>query len=101
MEFRIANAVVSENRFFLAEPKHLQLPDATLRMRLTEGKNRGFVLSVSSKSFVKNLQIGIENETVVFDDNYFDLNAGTTKRVGFISSLPKKTLLKNLRLRWV
>lgn len=101
MELQIANAVVSENRFFFAEPKHLQLPDVTLRTRLTEVKNRGFVLSVSSKSFVKNLQIDIDNETVVFDDNYFDLDAGTTKRVGFISSLPKKTLLKNLRLRWV
>ena len=97
----IDGELVSENRHFFVEPKHLQLTAANVRTRLTGGKSNEFLFAVTTRQFIKNIQIEIEGGNATLDDNYFDVDAGTSKMVKIVSELPKEKLLKNIRLRWL
>ena len=98
-ELTVNREQVSENRYFFVEPKHMQLPEASLRTRLSGGKDGEYVLTVTAKSFVKNVRIEVSEGEYRLDDNYFDIDAGVTKWIGVRSSLPKRELLKAIRLR--
>jgi beta-mannosidase len=92
---------VSENRFFFVEPKHLELPDAKIRTKLSGGKNNAYTLAISTNKFIKNVQIRIDGENVLLSDNYFDIDAGRSKTVTFTTSLSKTVLSRNISVRWL
>ena len=58
-------------------------------------RDRGDEIVVSAKAYAKSVEILNENEDLVLEDNYFDLNANE-KRVKVISGSTE-----NLRLRSV
>jgi len=90
--------LVSENRFFFLEPKHLQLPEADVRSRLMRLRDHNYVLSIRANTFVKNVQIVIDGADVLLDDNYFDIEPGGSKQVRFNSVLTLRELKKRIRL---
>ncbi|MBM2841050.1 MAG: beta-mannosidase [Bacteroidetes bacterium] len=100
-----AHGFSSEQRYFLLEPKHLLLPKAKLTTLLTTpltpGKDGEWKLKISSTHFAKNVRVEIRGEDVVFDDNYFDIDAGDTRVVRFKSSLTARELKKRLKLKWI
>jgi beta-mannosidase len=100
-ELWVDGLLISENRFFFVEPKHLQLSDAVIRTKLSTGKNQRYALTINSNKFVKNVQIRIDGEDAVLSDNYFDVDAGSSKTVTFSSYLKRKVLLKNITVRWL
>ncbi len=96
-----ADGLSSENRYFLHEPKHLHFPKAKVSRQLTDGGNGSFVLTLRANKFVKNVRVEIEGDDAVFDDNYLDIDAGSTKRLHFNSCLSVGELKRRIRLRWL
>jgi beta-mannosidase len=90
---------VSENRWFFEKPKHLRLPRPSISTTLRSIGESSFVLVLHAETFVKNVRLEIEGEDVVFGDNYFDIDAGESKEVSFISRLTADQLTQKLRLR--
>ena len=71
-------------------PKYFRYEDPELTCRV-----EGDEIVVSAKAYAKSVEILNENEDLVLEDNYFDLNANE-KRVKVISGSTE-----NLRLRSV
>ncbi len=71
--------VISENRLFFTEFKHLQLtePIITWHHQKEDGQH-AFVLKTDR--FVKNVYLTLEGHKGRFSENFFDLNAGETKK---------------------
>lgn len=93
--------LISENRFFFLEPKHLNLPKAKVQTdlkRIEEGK---FELTVRADKFLKYVFVEIEGEEPMFEDNYFDLDARESKRLVFDSRRPMNNLRKRLKFTWL
>ena len=90
-----------ENRFFFEEPKHLRLPRPRVTVTVRKNGPGPCVAIVKADKFVKNLCLEVEGEDVVFDDNYFDLDAGGSKEIRFFSGLAVEELKKKITLRWV
>ena len=76
------DAVVAERNCYLVYPKNLQLPNAQLDVTVTIDKEV-FCLEVKSDAFAKDVQLSAFPGEGSFSDNYFDLEAGVTKRVTF------------------
>jgi beta-mannosidase len=91
----------SENRLFFDEPKHLQLPKARVGITLRHLEKGYFALTTRASSFAKNVYAVVEGEDIVFDDNYFDIDAGRSKEVIFRSRNKISYLRRNLRIRWL
>ena len=94
-QFIAHGLIVSENRLFFVEPKYLRLPHVKIS---TSIKRENFLI-LRSSGFVKNVCIEIGRADLVFDDNYFDLDAGAEKKVHFISALSTSKLKRKIRLR--
>lgn len=97
----VDGAVVSENRYFLSEPKHLDLrPDAIRADLRADGENR-YRLTLRARRFAKNVSVEIVGEDVYWEDNFFDLDAGSTKTLQFTSAGSLRELRNRLRIRQV
>ena len=91
----------SENKFFFVEPKHMKLPKAKVTSSLRKITTDTFELKIGSNKYVKSVRVEIEGETIVFSDNYFDIDAGGAKRILFSSGLSPGQLKKRLKLKWL
>jgi beta-mannosidase len=98
---RVDNEVEAENRHFFAEPKHMLLPDPGLKTELREEEDGLYSASIHATNFVKDLRLDITDEDAVFEDNYVDIDAGTTKKVRFRSATSLKDLSDRLRVEWL
>ena len=93
--------LVSEQRYFLHEPKHLRFPKAKVSAQIASQKNGTYVITLKANAFVKNVRVEILGEDVDFDDNYFDLDARGVKKVAFCSKRNIAQLRRNLKVRWL
>ena len=93
------DVVLSENRHFLVEPKHMQQRVPSVEFQLTNTADSVHTITIASATLSKNLRIEIENEDVEVDDNFFDIDAGIPKVVRIISHLPQELIKERLRLR--
>ncbi len=91
--------VLSENRHFFVEPKHMQLPSSNVATQLTEDAGDNYTLTLTSSRLKKNVRIELENEEAEFGDNFFDIDAGIPRVVRVTSHLPKELIKEKLRLR--
>jgi beta-mannosidase len=66
--------LVSENRFFFDEPKHLILPSAKIDLKIHKADAYSYTLKLRSKVFVKSIVVSIEGIDADLSDNYFDLD---------------------------
>jgi beta-mannosidase len=97
----IDGVLASENRFFFEEPKHMQLPRPRVTKKLRMDRDSSYTLTIHSNAFVKNLRLEMEGEDVVFDDNYFDIDAGGSRDIQFQTGLTMTQVKRKLRLRWL
>jgi beta-mannosidase len=96
---RMDDGVVLENRFYFEEPKHLKLPRAKVKGRLAEGKDGEIMVIVESSTFAKNVRLEAQGGNAVFEDNYFDLDAGGKKTVRVLSPGTIAALRKGFSVR--
>ena len=93
------DVILSENRHFFVEPKHMQKRVAGVEFQLTNAADNVYTITITSTTLNKNLRIEIENEDAEVDDNYFDVDAGIPKVIRIISHLPQELVKERLRLR--
>jgi beta-mannosidase len=71
--------VISENRFFFAEPKHLHFPKPLLTYTISKQNETEYQIRIQTDLFAKDVKVEIEGGDADFSDNYFDLDAGDMK----------------------
>jgi beta-mannosidase len=84
-ELAVDGATKAVNRYFFAEPKHLILPEPGLKTDITENGPGTLVLSLSAAGFAKDVWVELESEDAVFDDNFVDIDPGSTKVIRVFS----------------
>jgi beta-mannosidase len=89
--------ILSENRYFFENEKALNLPAAkvTYTARKT---SEGYELTFNSNTFAKYVMISSETEDLVMSDNYFDLDAGTPKKVTIKTKSPTDDISKIIKV---
>ncbi|MFA6541338.1 MAG: glycoside hydrolase family 2 protein, partial [Bacteroidota bacterium] len=86
--------VVSENRFFFAEPKHLLFPSPKISWKLDRQN-----LFIQSNLFVKDVHVEIEGYDADFSDNYFDLDAGCGETIAIDTRQEIPEIEKKIKIR--
>lgn len=56
-------------------------------------------MTISSTTFIKGACVEIEGEDIEVDDNYFDVDAGISKKVRIASQCPEDLVRKRIKLR--
>lgn len=85
-----------ENFLFFEKPSDLRLPKAEIEYEL-QWNGSGYVMSIRSDVFVKDLYIEADENTLHFSDNFFDLEAGVLKEVRISSG---KEVSDDLEIRF-
>jgi beta-mannosidase len=88
--------LTSENRMYFAEPKHTDLPDPKLSWSVKRRGGTSFEIVVRAKNFARGVRLDVRGTDVVFDDNVFDMDAGTVKTVRCTSELPVRRFRRGL-----
>ncbi len=94
----VGGDVVGENRFYFAEPKHMDLSGQCPSGELNDEGDGLFLLRLRAKDLARDVVVEIEGEDARFEDNYVDIDAGTTKEIRFRSRLVFRDLLGRLRI---
>lgn len=74
----------------LTYPKYFRLEDPNLQCRVEHD-----TLVITADTYAKNVEIQNENEDMVLEDNYFDMNAGE-RRIGILSGVPEKIVVRSV-----
>jgi len=74
--------ILAENRLFSVSIKHLPLPTPTLSIQTTPTPD-GMEVHLSSSTFAKNIYLEWEGIPGFWEDNYFDLDAGMSRKILF------------------
>jgi beta-mannosidase len=94
--------VISGNRFFFAEPKHLHFPTPHLISKIIENTEQIYQLRIQTDLFAKDVRVEIDGYDAEFNDNYFDLDAGTLKIIqckvsGAVKNIEEKIKITSLQ----
>ena len=90
---------ISDNRFFLCEPKHMRGRTVSVDVKLEKGEESSFLLTLTTNTFLKSACLEMEGEDVEVDDNYFDLDPGMPKKVRIVSRGTEDQVRQRLTLR--
>jgi len=94
-------SVVSENRFFFEEPKHLLLPPTRVVVTIFHDTDGTPVARLKAWGFAKGVHLEIDGKDSVFEDNYFDIDAGASKEVRLGRGISLSKAQRSLRVRWL
>ena len=75
-------SLLAERYCYLVYPKDLKLPETEPTLKVSEDKGQ-ICLEVTADAFAKDVQVYCTNGMGNFSENYFDLEAGQTKRIIF------------------
>jgi len=78
------NLKIAERRYYFCKPLNLDLPKPIISTDIRKKKDR-YVLTLSSSSLAKNVYLEVEGVEGRFSNNFFDLLAGETIQVEFIT----------------
>ena len=93
-------AIQSENRLFLAEPKHLNLPEVMPTITISK-EDGAVIITCSTNAFLKNVYLELDGSTAPAEDNYFDLDAGETKGVRIQTDRSISEIENQLTVYWL
>lgn len=82
LQFADATGVVAERYCYLAYPKDLSLEEASLTVNAIQ-EAEGWLLEVTTDAFAKDVVLHANGMEGDFSDNFFDMEAGETRRVSF------------------
>ena len=75
-------SLLAERFCYLAYPKDLKLPTSEPQLKISKAKGK-FTIEVTTDAFAKDVQVYCNNGMGNFSENFFDLEAGQTKRITF------------------
>ena len=84
-------SLLAERYCYLVYPKDLKLPETEPTLKVSEDKGQ-ICLEVTADAFAKDVQVYCTNGMGNFSENYFDLEAGQTKRIIFIPTEKQEKL---------
>jgi beta-mannosidase len=92
--------ILADDLHYFAAPKDLDLPDPDFKYQITRQDDR-YLLELTSKTLVKNLEIQLADGNATFSDNFFDLVPGRPKTITIQAEgiENENDLLKRLRFR--
>ena len=84
LEFYIkeGSSVIGKDTHLFVPEKHFNFKKPKLKT-VVSGQDRRFSLTVSTDSFVKDMEIDFDGVDVVFDNNYFDLTSEAPVKINF------------------
>ncbi len=88
--------MVSENRLYFAEPKHLDLPEPGLSWSVRQKGGTSFEITLRAKNLARSVRLDVEGTEAEFDDNVFDVDGGTAKTVRCTTGISLLRLKKSL-----
>ena len=91
------DSIIAENLFYFLPAKDLNLPEAKISKTITK-TDSGFLIELSADKLAKNVYLSIWRVKAFFQDNYFDLLPGETKKIFCRSNLDLQTFEKNLTI---
>jgi beta-mannosidase len=100
VSIRMADSLVAENNLFFAKPKDLIIPKPHLHYT-TQTKNGHFLITISSKVFVKYVALEYPDDTGIFSDNYFSLLPGQRKTIRVNLKCTPDEFHKRLKIVWM
>jgi len=98
-QFKVGGKAQCENRFFLCEPKHMQNQTPGVTLELDKIGSNTYSATISSTTFIKAACIEFEGEDIEVDDNFFDVDAGISKKIRIASRCPEELVRKKIKLR--
>ena len=90
LELRENDGLLSERHCYLAYPKDLNLPKADVKYSVKE-ENGETIVELTTDVLAKDVQVYTVLGHGTFSDNFFDLDAGETKRIVFKTEKPAVT----------
>lgn len=97
----IDGSIVSENRHFFLEPKHLELPRGKVQTKISKLKSGKMQIAIRSDFLIKNVRLELDGTDIIPEDNYFDVDAKMVKVVTFSCNRSLVDVRKKMRLRWL
>lgn len=76
--------VISKETLIFCEPKNFHFRDPKLRISMEKDK-----ITIKSSAYAKDIEILNENEDMILEDNYFDLEPEEEKIVKIIEGIPR------------
>ncbi len=76
---------LSQNNFYFEHPKDLALTKPNIKYTLTKIGDT-YALKLSASNLLKDLRVSVDDDSIIFSDNYFDLVPGEEKTVTFKSN---------------
>jgi beta-mannosidase len=99
VRFAGENGLLSENRHYFVEPKHIDLPDPGLSWSVARTGGMSFALTLRAKKLARDVSLEVEGADVEFDDNVFDIDGGSTRTVHCRSEISPWLLRRRLIVR--
>ena len=90
LELRENDELLAERHCYLAYPKDLNLPKADVKYSVKE-ENGETIVELTTDVLAKDVQVYTVLGQGTFSDNFFDLDAGETKRIVFKTDKPAVT----------
>ena len=90
LELRENHELLAERHCYLAYPKDLNLPKADVKYSVKE-ENGETIVELTTDVLAKDVQVYTALGQGTFSDNFFDLDAGETKRIVFKTDKPAVT----------
>ncbi|MEW6061066.1 MAG: glycoside hydrolase family 2 protein [Bacteroidota bacterium] len=94
----VDGVIVSENRFFLVEPKHLHLPVPRITHSLHPKNETEYIVNLQTDVFAKDVYLRFNGREAYFSDNFFDMDAGCSRSVHCVLYEPPQELEENVEI---
>ncbi len=97
LSFRFRESESGDQQFgtaTFARYKELNFQNAHLQWRVLESPD-GVEIAVSADAFAKFVELDLKTKDVIFSDNFFDLDAGQTRRIRIIAGEDSASLLND------
>ena len=99
LEFSLVSdtEVISTGTVLFSPPKYYEFVPPKLKAKIAEAQDK-FIISVTTDSFAKDIELDFNSLDGIFSDNYFDLSPKNTKTVEIRKTdLSKPTCLENIK----
>ena len=83
--------VVSKNTLIFCEPKNFRFQDPKLQYRIEDD-----VIIVKADAYAKDVEILNENEDMILEDNYFDMEAGEERCIKILEGTASGIRLRSV-----
>jgi len=97
LEFSNEKEVISENFVFFEPDKYLELEKSKISYKFRKTHD-DYHLILSTDKLAKFVKVEIDNEDIVFSDNYFHLIPGKEKVISFTSSIDLKNKTNQIKI---